>query len=1055
MYMSKLIFSISLTLLSVVPALAQSASVRGVVLDPSDVPAAGVTVGITNEATGGSRRGVTGTDGYFTVATLPPGAYLIEVAQAGYKTYVSRTELQTNQELWIEVSLELGNVSEEVLVTAPLVPIEKESAALRTVIDNRLIAGLPLDGRNFLELSLLAPGVAPAPEGSASSLRGDFAFTVNGAREDFNSFLLDGVYNVDPKLNTLGVRPPVDAIKEFEVVTSLSDASFGRNAAGQINVVTQSGTNLFHGTAYGFFRNGALAARNFFAPADELAPDYSRAQFGGFVGGPIVRDRTFFFADYEHTRRREGITRVTHVPTLAERNGDFSDSLLPAPFDAFSGQPFPGARIPAFFMNPVGREIAALYPEPNRNVQLANYVSSPTLRDNVDLFDVRLDHGFGEGSKLTARYSFNDRRLFEPFASSVSVPGFGIDVPRRGQNLAVSLTHPFGAKLINDLRVGYTRVAIGVLHENRGHSINQEVGLPEISSNPRDFGLSQITVTGFSPLGDEFTTPQEGATDMVQVLDTLTWVRGSHLVKTGFDIRYVKQEAFRDVQSRGFLNFSDRYITGNALADLLLGFPLVTGGAVLDNPQRLRSTSWSAFVQDSWRLGSDLSLAVGVRYEYVAPAVDADDRANLYDPSIGGFVRVGTEGMPRGGYGPDRDNWGPRIGLAWTPDEAGKSVVRGGYGIYYNQGALATGEGLYFNEPYFKLNIFIPFPGVPPVTLQDPFPQSYPISLPSSATAYQRDLETGWIEHWNFSVQRQLGERRAFEIAYVGSRGHDLIAARDLNQPDPSPLPQNLRPNPVFGDITFIESRGSSEYNALQLKFQQRFDRGLSLLAAYTLGKSKDDASGFFASAGDPNFPQDSRNPELEFGRSSFDVRHRFSTSFAWEMPFGPGRRWLADGGLWSSILSDIEMLGIVTLESGRPFTVALLPEDDNSNTGRSTLGFGANDRPNVVGNPSLDDPSSGRWFNTDAFVRPAFGSFGDAGRNLLEGPGFGNLNMSLLKNVALGETASLQLRAEGFNLLNRTNFNLPDAFLGSPTFGQIVSAGSPRRCQFGVKLIF
>ena len=251
MYMSKLIFSISLTLLSVVPALAQSASVRGVVLDPSDVPAAGVTVGITNEATGGSRRGVTGTDGYFTVATLPPGAYLIEVAQAGYKTYVSRTELQTNQELWIEVSLELGNVSEEVLVTAPLVPIEKESAALRTVIDNRLIAGLPLDGRNFLELSLLAPGVAPAPEGSASSLRGDFAFTVNGAREDFNSFLLDGVYNVDPKLNTLGVRPPVDAIKEFEVVTSLSDASFGRNAAGQINVVTQSGTNLFHGTAYG------------------------------------------------------------------------------------------------------------------------------------------------------------------------------------------------------------------------------------------------------------------------------------------------------------------------------------------------------------------------------------------------------------------------------------------------------------------------------------------------------------------------------------------------------------------------------------------------------------------------------------------------------------------------------------------------------------------------------------------------------------------------------------------------------------------------------------
>jgi hypothetical protein len=1056
--MLKQIFLFVIILVTALPTMAQShrASVRGVVLDPTAAPVPQVSLQITNEATGESRSAVTGADGRFAVATLPPGAYRIDVEQPGYKKYVSRLELQINQELWLNLPLALGNVSEEVLVTAPSVPLEKESAALGTVIDSRQVAGLPLDGRNFLELTLLAPGAAPAPQGSASSLRGDFAFTVNGGREDAHSFLLDGVYNVDPKLNTPGVRPPVDAIREFEVLTSTYDASFGRNAAGQVNVVTNSGTNSIRGTLYGFFRTRALDARNYFAPHDEPGPAYNREQGGGSLGGPIVRNRTFFFADYEHTRLREGITRVANVPTRAERSGDFSQSLLPAPRDPFSGQRFPSNRIPDLFINPIGRAIAGLYPEPNRSSPFANYVSSPTLRDNLDHFDVRADHNFSGGSTLTTRYSFSDRRFFEPFASLVSVPGFGTDVPRRGQNLGVSLTQPFNATLVNEARFGYSRVAIGVFQERQGRSTNRQVGLPEISSNLRDFGLSQITVTGFTPLGDEFTTPQESATDMAHLLDTLSWTRGAHLVKTGADLRYVRQSAYRDVLARGFLNFSDRYITGNALADLLLGFPLVTGGAVLDNPQRLRAPAWSAFVQDNWRLHPNLTLNAGLRYEYIAPAVDAENRANLYDPSSGQLVRAGTAGMPRGGYAPDRNNWAPRIGLAWTPGQAGQTVVRAGYGIYYNQGALATGEGLYFNAPYFDFNLYVPLPGIAPaVTLQDPFPRSYPISLPASATGYQQDLKTGWLEHWSVSVQRQLGARRVIEAAYVASRGHELIAARDINQPRPSPRQPNLRPNPFFDDVTLIESRGTSKYNALQLKFQQRFDRGLSLLAAYTLGKSNDDVSGFFASTGDPNFPQDSQNPKAEYGRSSFDVRHRSSTSFAWELPFGQGRRWLGNRGAWSSILGEMELQGIVTLQSGRPFTVALLPEFDNSNTGRSTLGFGANDRPNLVGNPSLDDPSPDRWFNTAAFAVPPFGSFGNAGRNILDGPGYQNINLGLLKHVRLGEQARLQLRAEAFNLFNRPNFNLPDAFVGSPTFGRIVSADSPRRCQFGVRLIF
>jgi hypothetical protein len=316
-------------------------------------------------------------------------------------------------------------------------------------------------------------------------------------------------------------------------------------------------------------------------------------------------------------------------------------------------------------------------------------------------------------------------------------------------------------------------------------------------------------------------------------------------------------------------------------------------------------------------------------------------------------------------------------------------------------------------------------------------------------------LQVPWLEQWNVSVQQQLGRRSSIEFAYVGSRGHSLIAARDSNQPAPSAALQNPRPNPAFDDITLIESRGSSDYNAFQIKFQRQFYRGLSVLSSYTLGESYDDASGFFSSSGDPNFPQDSRNPAAEYGRSSFDVRHRFSTSFGWELPFGPGRRWLDGGGIVSAVLSDMELQGIVTLQSGRPFTVALLPEVDNSNTGRSVLGFGANDRPNVSGDPTLVDPSPDRWFNTAAYSMPPFGSFGNSGRNTLDGPGYQNVNLGVLKHISLGEEAKLQIRAEAFNLFNRTNFNLPDAFFGSPTFGSVVSADSPRRCQFGIRVIF
>jgi len=1034
------------------------ASIRGTITDPNKAVIPGATVKAINQATNETRTASTDEEGQYAISSLAPGFYSVQFEAMGFDIISHRVALQVNQEFRLDVGLTVtGPETHQNMFITPPNEINRDSAAIGTVIAERQIAELPLSGRNFLELALLAPGTAPAAPGSAGSVRGDFAFSANGAREDSNNFLLDGVYNLDPKLNSFGVRPPVDGIQEFEISTSTYDASFGRNAGAQVNVISKSGTNALHGTLYEFHRNAAFDARNYFAPADQPDPKYIRNQFGFSLGGPLRRDRTFLFGDYEGTRTREGITRITNVPTLAERNGDFSQSLFARPFNPFAQQPFTNGVIPVQFQNPIGRAIANLYPLPNRDVPFANFVSSPTSTDRNDNFDVRLDHRFSDTSTFTARYSFGDRTLFDPFTGPTFslVPGFGNFVPRRSQNLMLSETHVFSPRLVNEARFAFSRVASAVTAEGRGASLNQQVGLPELSSNPRDFGLSFITVTGFSPIGDEFNNPQQSASNVFQFLDNATYARGSHLVKFGFEFRALQQNAFRDVQSRGFLTFSDRFpLTGNALADLLLGFPALTGGARLDNHQHLRGESYALFVNDSFRITPRLTISAGLRYEYNSPPVDAEDRANLYDPATRTLSRVGTNNIPRSGYTSDRNNFAPRLGFAYTLNESGTTVVRGGYGIYYDQPALAPGEGLYFNAPYFDFNLYFSLQGLP-LTVNNPFPANFPVPLPDTALAFQRDLRTAYMQHWNLSVQQQLGRSRVLEVGYVASKGTKLLTARDINQPLPSTLPFVLRPVAQFDDINLIESRGNSVYHSLQVRLQQRLTRGLAMLSSYTYAKSIDDASNFFTSAGDPNFPQDSLNPRLERGRSNFDVRHRLSASFSYDLPFGRGRRFLGDDGLITTLLSGFQFNGIVTLQSGRPFTVALLSEIDNSNTGRSSLGFGANDRPNVVGDPHATNRTPERWFDTSAFAFPAFGTFGNAGRNILDGPGYQNVNASLLKNARLSERVNLQLRLEAFNLFNRPNFDLPDNFLGSPTFGRILSARDPRHLQFGAKLLF
>ncbi|MBI3207601.1 MAG: TonB-dependent receptor [Candidatus Solibacter usitatus] len=959
--------------------------ILGTVSDSAGRPVA-TRVELTNTATGRMRSAASGPSGGFVISQLPAGEYLLEAAASGQPKYSRKITLLVNQELRADIAMGGASKTESIDVIGVREMLKTETASMGAVIENRQVAGLPLDGRNFYELSLLAPGTAPSAQGSAGSTRGDFSIHVNGSREDANLFLLDGVYNSDPKLNGIASGPPVDGVREFEILTSSYDASFGRNAGAQVSVVTKSGGNNLHGTAYEFFRNGAMDESNYFAPAGESSPRYQRNQFGYSLGGPIVRNRTFLFSDYEGRRGNEGVTLLTRVPSQLERRGDFSQSF-DKPLDPFTRQPFPGGRIPQQFQHPIGVGLANFYPLANRNNPAQNFVSSPIQRDSANQMDMRVDHAL-RNSNLTVRYSMTDRSQFAPFAGPqfAQIPGFGNAVPSRAQNLMAGETRSFTPTVLNELRLAFSRVSSGASPEITGNNVNRAFGIPQVSTLARDNGLTFITTTGFSPLGHEYNSPLHGASNTSQLLDPVTLTRG--------------------------------------------------------NGQHLRGWSFDGFVNDQVRVTRNLTLNIGLRYEFNKPPVDAANHASLFDPVSRNLVPVGTAGVPNAGYFADKNNFAPRFGLAWMPG-GGKTVLRGGYGFYYDLASLAPSEGLYFNLPYYDLRFYLPSQ-TSLLFIQDPFPAKGAVPSGPSAFGFQRNLRTPYVQQWNFNVQRALGGSRVVELGYVGSKGTKLQSARDANQPKPSTAQYNLRPMPQYSDVTFLESRSNSIYHSLQARLQQRFTHGLSGLVSYTFGKSIDDASGFFASTGDANFPQDSNNVRLERARSSFDVRQRMSIGYSYDLPFGKGR---LRGG-WQTH-------GIMTFQSGRPFTVALPQEEDNSNTGFSNLGFGSNDRPNVIGNPNQGGASPGRWFNTAAFAKPAFGTFGNAGRNILQGPGLATVNFSVVKDTAITERATVQFRAELFNLFDRANFDLPNLYFGTPAFGSVQSAQGPRRGQFGLKFIF
>ncbi len=1010
----------------------------------------GALVSVTNRETGIGRTGVTTADGVLVVPLLAAGTYTLTATLDGFKTEIVRdVTVRAAVKSTLTLTLMPGSFTERVVVSADETMIRVGNSTVGEVFEDRTLITLPVLERDALQFAFHAPGVAPPAPGSRLSTQGNIGVNSSGAREASNNFLLDGVDNNDLFLNRLVVNPSLDAIEEMALLRNTYDAEYGRNAGAQVNVVLKSGTQTLRGSAYEFFRDSALDARQVFEPRDTPKAPLSKHQFGGTLGGPIGRLPSFYFVNVEGIRAREAETRLAHVPTLAERSGDFSGSGV-AVIDPFTGQPFAADVIPASRISAAGAAAAALYPAPNRADEDANFVSSPEGRREAVQWTIKTDHHLSPDNPFFVRYSFSrdDRDLPFP-AHGRNLPGFGVSVLDQGHNAVFGLTQALSPRVFNDLRIGVNALRRENLPQRAGMDGFRALGIAGPALPASDLAYPGLVLPGYETLGDDGNLPVVRRTRTLHVSDSLSVDRGRHHLKLGGELRHYRSDGYNHLYSRGEATFAGAY-TGHPVADLLLGLPTYSLLAENDNRQALRTLAVNAFVQDDWRLSSGLTINAGVRYEYNAPPVDADNRMRIFDAARRELRPVGLDGVSRSGLAGDFNNVAPRAGASWDVTGRGVWIVRGGYGLFYDSGTLIENSALYFNPPYFTLRLF--FPGEQrPLRLDAPFPVDAGSTPSPSINSLDPDFRTAYAHQGSVGLERTFSGT-TLTARYVTTHGRHLVRKRNVNQPPPGPGDLDARrPIAGFGDILLVESQASSRYHALQLDAVRRPARGLSFRAAYTWSTSKDDASAFLATDGDDNTPQDSRNLVAEWGPSDFDVRHRFVLSATYDVP-APAGSSIAASPVAAALLRGWQVSAIVTAQAGRPFTPRV--SMDNSNTGNVGGGTFAYDRPNLLEGPvppGVDAVTHGGR----AFVIAAPFTFGNAGRNSLTGPGFASLDAAVARLIPLGGRRTLDLRLEVFNTLNQRNYQLPDSFVDRATFGQSLAAFAPRQLQLAARLTF
>lgn len=1073
------------------------AALFGVVTDNAGAVVAGATVTATATATGLKWTAATDGEGRYRIPLLPSGSYTLTVEAAQFTSQTqSNLSLRVGEERRVDVSLSAGQITASVTVTAPLT--DSAATTLSTVVPEERVASLPLNGRQLQELALTVPGIS-AGGGFRSDAFNQFglatptdgnagAFTVNGAPSRANGFFLDGVDINIPEQGVIAFPPLVESIREFQVQTSLFNAEYGRFSGSIVNVVTKSGTNDWHGSVYEYFRNDQLDANNFFNNANGLPRTVLKQnQYGVSLGGPLRKNRHFIFGNWEGSRVRQGTGPfASNVPTAEQRAGllrynSFTDTNGNGRFDA--GEPTAPATLSvANRIAPISRKVLdGFIPLPNAVTAGANFIADDVQKMDEDAFTIRTDSQLTSRGLFTARYSYDDQRQFFPFDIffiSASLPAFPFPNPERRQSLALSYTQTFSNNLVNEVRFGLNRQRNPI---PSGTTIDPAtIGLPNgAPQNEFGRGLPIIRVTGFGGTGGQPLTDNLGASttarNLFQYIDNLSLTTGRHSLKFGGEVRraHVNSSAFRTL--RGSLNFNgsrngtiNAAVPGNAavaaLADFLLGLPAQATISSANATRGFRTTAFSGYAQDEWRVTNRLTLNVGLRYEIDTPLTEVNGLLSNLIPGVGNFV-VGSNELPRL-HRLDKNNFAPRVGFAYRLTEDGKMTVRGGAGVFYDNGVFQDRFGTARTNAPFALTAIDNNPA--------PFPQDNSAAVTftrllgsgqaTSAASIDVNYRTPYALQYNLNLQRELASHTLAEIAYVGRRGLNASRPVNINQvvavnsPAALLLPVGSRPfnnanvpaaARFANDINQQQYNGQSTYHALQLRLERRFAQGLSFLTGYTWSKSIDDVSGIGSGADDR--AQDAYNLRAQRAISNFDLTHRFTFSTTYDLPFGKGRRFLSDAApLVSAFIRDWQVNSITTWQSGLPFTVTVGSFD--------TVAQISNRRPNVISDPRQNVPA-GLSFNPAAFVAPPAGQLGNAGRNTLRGDRYYNTDISLIRRFPLhllGDAGGLHFRAEFFNVFNHPNFNLPVSTLSSGAFGRFVNnATAPRIIQFALKVTF
>ncbi|HVX67460.1 MAG TPA: carboxypeptidase regulatory-like domain-containing protein [Bryobacteraceae bacterium] len=1061
-----------------------TATLEGRVTDPSGAVISGATVKVTRADTGAVQTQQTTGAGTFSFSLLPAGSYEVRVESANFTPWVQTAiPLSINQTARLTIRMQVAGASEVVMVEGTAALVEMGSNTLGNVVSGRELVDLPLNGRNFTQLGLLQPGVAPITAGIATaggSLRSGQAYAVNGQRPESNSFLLDGTRNVNRVDSGYVLRTPVDAIQEFRILTETAPAEYGGSSGATTTVVTRSGSNALHGDVYEFLRNDKLDSRNFFS---EQVEPLKQNQFGATAGGPIRRNRDFFFAYYEGFRNRQGITKAATVPTAAQREGDFSgltdpQSGQPVPLiNYFTGQPFPGNRIPESMMNPVAKSLLKYYPEGNLSPSL--YSSTEIMTNRSDQGGGKLDHVFSERDQASLRYAYNTGSNVNPLSiKGADVPGFPVGDDLATHSVNLSETHSFGATMVNSLRAAYFRHSF-LFDKRLNRTSPRELGFNYDTTLDAAQGPPFFIVNGYASIGDPITGPRDTVQNTFEIYDGLSRVSGAHGMKFGVEFRRTQINSLQGIASNGFFVFAP-FPASDSFASFLLGSPVVFFQAGGQLGRGLRNWDLAGYAQDEWRVTRNFTLNYGLRYEISTPFGEIQDRLNAWAPgrqstvfpdAPAGLLFPGDKGVDSRIAPIYWKGLMPRAGFTWDPTGSGKLSLRAAYGIFYD--SVTNGTGAPLQAPLSAL----PWTqarqlGGPGIDFTNPWQgnanpfAALAFPVPSTVLTIEQGMRPPYAQNWNFSVQRSLFDAYLLDLRYVGNKGTRLPRMTEANpsvyRPGASSQDtQERRLYPEnFGSVGLITDSTNSTYHAAQLALSRRFRHGLGFLVSYWYSNTLDYVSSFNVSGsaprlvgGENDLAQNPFDLRAEHGPSLFDARHRFVASGSYELPSpasGPRAVRAVFGG-W-------QLNAIATVASGTPFTVYDSANVSLQGSAPEISGFYSS-RPDVVADPNRGPHTADEWVSRSAFRRldpvTEAGRFGNAGRNIVRGPGISNVDLSLLKTAALVESVRLQFRAECFNIANHANLGLPANDLASPNFGRILESGPPRLFQFGLKLIY